>query len=125
MASLQELRQQLDEVDSRIGELYEKRMSICEQVGEYKIQAGAKVLDRMREKEKLQDVAGMASSPFNKKGIQELYEQLMSMSRKLQYQKLVEAGDGFSGLPGRQNCVSGDRGSLWAGSHEDIFRRKC
>ncbi|MCI9489723.1 MAG: prephenate dehydratase [Dorea sp.] len=92
MASLQELRQQLDEVDSRIVELYEKRMSICEQVGEYKIQAGAKVLDRMREKEKLQDVAGMASSPFNKKGIQELYEQLMSMSRKLQYQKLVEAG---------------------------------
>ncbi len=92
MASLQELRQQLDEVDSRIVELYEKRMSICEQVGEYKIQAGAKVLDRRREKEKLQDVAGMASSPFNKKGIQELYEQLMSMSRKLQYQKLVEAG---------------------------------
>jgi len=92
MASLQELRQQLDEVDSSIVELYEKRMSICEQVGEYKIQAGAKVLDRMREKEKLQDVAGMASSPFNKKGIQELYEQLMSMSRKLQYQKLVEAG---------------------------------
>ena len=29
---------------------------------------------------------------FNKKGIQELYTQLMSMSRKLQYQKLVEAG---------------------------------
>ena len=29
---------------------------------------------------------------FNKKGIQELYQQLMSISRKLQYQQLVEAG---------------------------------
>lgn len=29
---------------------------------------------------------------FNKKGIQELYQQLMSMSRKLQYSQLVEAG---------------------------------
>ena len=115
MASLQELRQQLDEVDSRIVELYEKRMSICEQVGEYKIQAGAKVLDRMREKEKLQDVAGMASSPFNKKGIQELYEQLMSMSRKLQYQKLVEAG--------RWDVFHSYRWILWiTGTSELCFR---
>lgn len=33
-----------------------------------------------------------ASSEFNKKGVRELYEQLMSMSRKLQYQQLVKAG---------------------------------
>ncbi len=103
MASLQELRQQLDEVDDQIVKLYEKRMSICEKVGEYKIQEGRKVLDRQREKEKLRDVAGKATSDFNKKGIQELYEQLMSMSRKLQYQKLVEAGAlgrlPFIGLP--------------------------
>ncbi len=32
------------------------------------------------------------SSDFDKKGIQELYQQLMSMSRKLQYQQLVKAG---------------------------------
>lgn len=92
MESLQELRLKLDEVDGQIVRLYEERMNICEKVGEYKIQAGRKVLDRQREKEKLQAVEEMATSPFNKKGIQELYEQLMSMSRKLQYQKLVEAG---------------------------------
>lgn len=92
MASLQELRQQLDEVDDQIVKLYEQRMSICEQVGEYKVAAGRKVLDRQREKEKLQDVAEKTESPFNKKGIQELYQQLMSMSRKLQYRQLVKAG---------------------------------
>ena len=92
MASLEELRKQLDVVDSRIVELYEERMSICEQVGEYKVQTGKKVFDRVREQEKLQDVAGRVSSEFNKKGIQELYQQLMSMSRKLQYQQLAKAG---------------------------------
>ncbi len=92
MASLQELRRQLDEVDNQIVKLYEERMGICQQVGEYKVETGKKVFDRQREKEKLQDVAGKVTSEFNKKGIQELYQQLMSMSRKLQYRQLVEAG---------------------------------
>lgn len=92
MATLEELRGQLDVVDDQIVKLYEERMKICEQVGEYKVEAGRKVFDRVREKEKLQNVASKVSSDFDKKGIQELYQQLMSMSRKLQYQQLVKAG---------------------------------
>ena len=109
MATLEELRGQLDVVDNQIVKLYEERMKICEQVGEYKVEAGRKVFDRVREKEKLQNVASKVSSDFDKKGIQELYQQLMSMSRKLQYQQLVKAG-----ALGR--C-------LWTGSYEDLFRR--
>ena len=92
MESLQELRQQLDIVDDNIVKLFEERMAICEKVGEYKVGAGRKVFDRVREEAKLSDVASKVSSDFNKKGVQELYQQLMSMSRKLQYQKLVQAG---------------------------------
>ena len=92
MASLEELRERLDEIDGQLVDLYEKRMKVCEGVGEYKVKAGRKVFDRQREKEKLADVASRVTGDFNKKGIQELYQQLMSMSRKLQYQQLVEAG---------------------------------
>lgn len=92
MATIEELRGQLDEIDRQIVSLYEQRMRVCAQVGEYKIKNGRKVLDRQRERDKLQDVAGRVSSEFNRKGIRELYGQLMSMSRKLQYQQLVEAG---------------------------------
>ena len=67
-------------------------MKLCEAVGEYKVRTGSKVFDRQREREKLADVAAKVSTDFNKKGIQELYQQLMSMSRKLQYQQLVQAG---------------------------------
>lgn len=92
MATLEELRVQLDEIDDQIVSLYESRMQVCREVGELKVNTGRKVFDRQREKDKLTDVAGKVSGDFNKKGIQELYEQLMSMSRKLQYQQLVEAG---------------------------------
>ena len=92
MATLEELRNMLDQIDSQIVELYQKRMDVCEQVGDYKVQAGRKVYDRQREKEKLADVMSRVEGEFNKKGIRELYEQLMSMSRKLQYQQLVSAG---------------------------------
>lgn len=92
MADLQELRNKLDQIDGRIAQLYQERMEVCAQVGEYKVSAGKKVFDRQREKEKLADVASRVEGEFNKKGIQELYQQLMSMSRKLQYQQLVEAG---------------------------------
>lgn len=56
------------------------------------MKSGKKVFDRQREKEKLADVMSKVEGDFNKKGIQELYQQLMSMSRKLQYSQLVEAG---------------------------------
>lgn len=92
METLNELRKKLDEIDDQITGLYEKRMDVCRQVGEYKVQAGRKVFDRQREKDKLADVSSKVSGDFNKKGIRELYQQLMSMSRKLQYRQLVEAG---------------------------------
>ena len=81
-----------DKIDNEIAELYEKRMEVCRKVGEYKVKSGKKVFDRQREKEKLADVMSKVEGDFNKKGIQELYQQLMSMSRKLQYSQLVEAG---------------------------------
>lgn len=92
MTALEELREQLDIIDDQIVSLYEKRMELCGQVADYKIETGKKVFDRVREKEKLEAVSGKATNEFNRKGITELFEQLMSMSRKLQYQRLTEKG---------------------------------
>ena len=92
MASLEELREQLDVIDDQIVDLYQRRMDICEQVGEYKINTGKKVFDKNREREKLSAVSAGVTNEFYKKGIRELFEQLMSMSRKLQYQLLTKRG---------------------------------
>ncbi len=89
---LQELRKEIDEIDSQIVELYEKRMVVSEKVAEYKIETGKKVFDKEREEQKKAAVKELAHSDFNKKGIEELFSQIMSMSRKLQYKKLTERG---------------------------------
>lgn len=92
MADLQELRGQIDVIDREMVRLFEERMDICRQVAEYKIANGKKVLDRSREMEKLETLGGLAHSDFNRHGVQELFQQIMSMSRKLQYQLLTEEG---------------------------------
>lgn len=89
---LSELRVQIDAIDKDIVELYERRMDICRQVAEYKIENGKKVFDKVREEEKIARVKSLTHNDFNSVGIQELFEQIMSMSRKLQYQLLAEKG---------------------------------
>lgn len=89
---LLELREKLDVIDAQIVELYEQRMELSRQVAEYKISTGKRVLDRQREAEKLNKVKSLAHNAFNSCGIGELFEQIMSMSRKLQYQLLTEKG---------------------------------
>ena len=89
---LKDLRSEIDVIDRQIVELYEKRMDVASKVADYKISVGKKVFDKEREDEKLKAVKALAHSDFNRTGIEELFSQLMSMSRKLQYQKLAEKG---------------------------------
>ena len=89
---LADLRVKIDEIDEQIVDLYEKRMDISRQVAEYKIETGKQVFDKKREEEKLRKVKSLTHNDFNSHGIEELFEQIMSMSRKLQYRLLQEHG---------------------------------
>lgn len=89
---LMELREQIDAIDAQIVELCEQRMDISRQVAEYKISTGKRVFDRQREAEKLAKVRSLASNEFNGFCMVELFEQIMAMSRKLQYRLLTEHG---------------------------------
>ena len=89
---LQELRRKIEEIDSQIVSLYEQRMDISKEVAEYKIETGKKVFDKVREEEKLRAVKALTHNEFNSLGVEELFEQIMSMSRKLQYRLLTEKG---------------------------------
>lgn len=92
MRDLSELRKEIDEIDEEIVSLFERRMAVSEEVAEYKIENAKPVFDKEREKKKLRKVTSLTSSDFNRVGVTELFEQLMSMSRKLQYKKLTENG---------------------------------
>lgn len=134
MSTLEELREQMDEVDDQIAKLYRERMYLCDEIGAYKVRSGVKVLDRQREREKLNRAAGQMEDEFCKKGVRELFEQLMSMGRKLQYQRLVEAG-ALGRLPfigvdsldaeGARVVFPGTEGAYSQAATEHYFGKNC
>lgn len=103
MIDLQELRDEIDVIDRQMTELFEKRMEISGQVAEYKISTGMKVFDREREKKVIEKVKNLTHNDFNRHGIEELFLQVMAMSRKLQYQLLAQ-----NGVVGRLPFISVD-----------------
>ena len=52
MIDLLESRDKIDKIDMEIVRLFGERMKICEDVAEYKIATGKKVLDAERERER-------------------------------------------------------------------------
>ena len=92
MTDLQECRKEIDIIDKEILRLFEKRMKVCENVAEYKIHTGKKVLDPKREQDKITVLKDSAHGEFNELGEQELFQQIMANSRKRQYQLLTKNG---------------------------------
>lgn len=90
---LYESRQKIDEIDRQIVELFENRMKVSVEVAKYKKKTGKKIYDKQREEQVLDKLSGLVEGEFNKQGIRELYKQIMSISRKLQYGLLNEGQD--------------------------------
>ena len=91
---LKECREKIDEIDARIVSLYEERMKVSEEVALYKLSNGMNVLDKSREKAKRDAVKALTHDEFNSKGIEELYNHIMSISRKKQYDIMEDKGMG-------------------------------
>lgn len=110
-------RKEIDAVDQEIVGLLEKRMDLALEVAKYKMSTGKPIYDRQRELEKLEKLGSLASTEFNSKGVQELFLQIMSVSRRYQYQVIGdpdnEIGKKFSKVDGFQ--YSKDTKAVYAG----------
>jgi chorismate mutase/prephenate dehydratase len=131
MLDLQQIRNEIDIIDKQIVELFENRMLLTNEVAKYKISTGKKVFDKEREMQKLNSLKSLASNEFNSHGIEELFTQIMSISRKLQY-SLVAAEDYDSFMEEEQLSVNeetkvvyfGVRGSYTEEAMECYFGEK-
>ena len=90
MLDLFETRDKIDEVDNQIIQLYLKRMKLCEDVVKYKIENNRQIFDKERENRKIEKAVSMVDREFDKRAISEIFEQLMSISRKMQYRIMSE-----------------------------------
>ena len=80
---INELREQIDEIDRKIVELYGRRMETASAIGLYKREHNLPVLDSERERNLLNKVAEQAGED-NEQGIRALYHLLMDHSRMRQ-----------------------------------------
>lgn len=99
IVDLAESREKIDRIDQQITKLFEERMKVANDVAAYKRSTGKKVFDPERENQKIQTLRGLANSEFNETAIEDLFRQIMSISRKYQYQKL---GPSVNDIPFRQ-----------------------
>jgi len=91
MIDLQESRKKIDEIDKKIVELFEIRMQIAKDIAEYKLSVGKPIYDAAREEEKLAALMALTDNEFNKRAIADLFKQIMSLSRRLQYMHMADS----------------------------------
>ena len=92
--TLNKLRNEIDEIDLKIKELFLQRMRVAEEVAENKSKTGDKILKTRREEEVIQKLTQdmdmewrLSYSSFLKK--------IMEVSRTFQYRKMLELGVDF------------------------------
>lgn len=90
MKELTQIRQEIDEIDKQLVELFEKRMDCAGEVAEYKRGTGKAIYDPIREKNKIEILTEGQKDTFMAKAIEEMFLQLMSISRRYQYSILSQ-----------------------------------
>ncbi|MCI9501477.1 MAG: prephenate dehydratase [Hungatella sp.] len=89
---LLKIRDQLDRIDREIVRLFEERMELVNDVAEFKITTGKQVFDKEREQAKIAAVRKQARGEFNQQAAEEIFTQLMTISRRFQYRLLEQHG---------------------------------
>ena len=90
MSTLEELRAQIDDIDAQMVALFEQRMNVTRQVGEYKKEHGMPVLDRGREAEVLAKKESMLKNPYLKTEVKDFFSSIMAISRRQQRALLAQ-----------------------------------
>ena len=96
MASLQDLRQEIDDLDEHIVELLNARARAAQQIGRLKSSTGAGVFAPDRDRVVLDRVAELSTGPLSRMSLQAIYRELMSASFALEQPPRV----GFLGPAG-------------------------
>ncbi len=129
MIDLMESRKKIDEVDQKIVELFETRMKLAMDIADYKRSVGKPIFDAAREEEKLTMLKSLTDSEFNKKAIADLFKQIMSMSRRLQYMLLdsleslgLSEVDRITTEPATRVAFFGEKGSYTEQAMLEYFK---
>ena len=81
---LNELRELIDGIDLQIVELYKRRIDICKDIADYKLNNKIPIYDAGREEQKLKNLSDTETDKVYKNAILNLYKHIMEYSKELQ-----------------------------------------
>ena len=84
--SIEELRCAIDAIDEEILELINKRLYLAIEIGKLKVEQDEPIVDRARENNIVARLVGLNKGPLQKSALQEIFAQLISLSRDIQEQ---------------------------------------
>ena len=90
MRDLTEIRQQIDQIDQKMLALFKERMGCSAEVAEYKRGTGKAIYDPVRERQKIDALTKDEDELIIKKSVEEMFLQMMSISRRYQYSLLSQ-----------------------------------
>lgn len=100
MDELQQARQEIDEVDGRMAELFERRMAAVARVAEYKRRAGLPVLDAAREEQVVKKNAARIRDGELRPYYEDFIRAQMAVSRQYQAHALGRDTVAYQGVEG-------------------------
>ncbi len=86
--SLEEMRNQIDQIDKQIVTLFEERMAVSRSIAAYKKQHQLEIRDADREAAVLESRAGLTQDPDLVPAVKRLFTCLMYLSREAQESQL-------------------------------------
>lgn len=89
---LEKIRGEINAVDDEILKLYEKRLSLCDRVADYKISTGKAVLDKGREDKIIERLTSKVKEE-NSDAVSHLYKRIFEISRARQSAKIFGTSD--------------------------------
>ena len=84
LTDLKTSRKKIDTIDREIVELFTQRMSVSEEIAEFKKNRALPVFDPAREEEKLRDIRKLAGNEKDAASSEELFTEIFRISRKRQ-----------------------------------------
>jgi chorismate mutase/prephenate dehydratase len=78
------LRRAIDEIDEKIMDLINQRLSLAKQIGDFKKQSDIQVVNRKREKEIISRLLKKNNGPLGDDGLQHIYAAIIAEGRNIQ-----------------------------------------
>ena len=94
---LQTLREELDELDTELVAIFERRLEVCQRIALVKREEQKAIRDEERERIVLDTRAAMTRNPKNEQPVRVVMNCVMSLCRDRQVEILKEEKQGWSG----------------------------